>query len=152
MKTLAGLIFFMMAFLVPQPATADMPEPTGNESPDVLAGRKAIQSKDFKSAVGYLSKAVKESPKDADVHNLLGYSYRNVGNFEKSMEHYQTALKLNPNHRSAHEYLGELYLDLNQPANAEKQLQALKRTCPFFGRCAEYEDLKETIEKYKAKK
>jgi hypothetical protein len=41
---------------------------------------------------------------------------------------------------------------MNQPANAEKQLQALKRVCPFFGRCEEYDDLKEAIEKHKAKK
>ena len=35
-------------------------------------------------------------------------------------------LKIDANHRSAQEYLGELYLDMNQPANAEKQLQVLK--------------------------
>lgn len=153
MKSLvSGFLFLVALSLVPCPALADMPEPTGKESPNVLAGRKAIQGKDFKGAVGFLTKAVQESPNDADAHNLLGYSYRNIGNIDKSMEHYQTALKLDPNHRSAHEYLGELYLDMNQLANAEKQLQALKRACPFFGRCAEYEDLKEAIEKHKAKK
>jgi hypothetical protein len=68
------------------------------------------------------------------------------------MEHYQRALKLDANHRSAHEYLGELYLDMNQLANAEKQLAALKKACPFFGKCAEYDDLKEAIDKYKAAK
>jgi hypothetical protein len=45
-----------------------------------------------------------------------------------------------------------LYLDMNQLDNAEKQLQALKKTCPFFGKCEEYEDLKEAIEKFKATK
>jgi hypothetical protein len=38
---------------------------------------------------------------------------------------------------------------MNQPANAEKQLEALKKACPFFGKCAEYDDLKEAIDKYK---
>jgi tetratricopeptide (TPR) repeat protein len=83
---------------------------------------------------------------------MLGYSYRKLGTFDKSMEHYQKALKIDSSHRSAHEYLGELYLDMNQPANAEKQLQELKRACPFFGRCEEYDDLKEAIEKHRAKK
>jgi hypothetical protein len=46
--------------------------------------------------------------------------------------------------------LGELYLDMNQLASAEKQLAALKRACPFFGKCEEYDDLKGAIEKYKA--
>jgi hypothetical protein len=67
------------------------------------------------------------------------------------MEHYQRALKIDANHRSAREYLGELYLDMNQVANAEKELAALKKACPFFGKCEEYDDLKDAIEKHKAK-
>jgi Flp pilus assembly protein TadD len=119
------------------------------ENPNIAAGRKAIEAKDFKSAVGSLTKAVQENPNDADAHTMLGYSYRKLGTFDKSMEHYQKALKIDSNHRSTHEYLGELYLDMNQPANAEIQLQALKKACPFFGKCAEYDDLKEAIDKYK---
>jgi len=135
-------------------ALADMPreKPDKPENPNIVAGRKAIEAKDYKAAVGHLTKAVQEEPKSADAHNMLGYSYRKVGTFDKSMEHYQTALKLDSNHRSAHEYLGELYLDMNQPENAEKQLAALKRACPFFGKCEEYDDLKKAIDGHKAKK
>jgi Flp pilus assembly protein TadD len=134
-------------------ALADLPEPKGKtENANIIAGRKAIEAKDFKAAVGHLTKAVQEEPKNADAHSMLGYSYRKLGTFEKSMEHYQTALKIDSNHRYAHEYLGELYLDMNQPANAEKQLAALKKACPFFGKCEEYDDLKQAIDAYKAKK
>ena len=135
-------------------ALADMPreKPDKPENPNIVAGRKAIEAKDYKAAVGHLTKAVQEEPKNADAHNMLGYSYRKTGVLDKSMEHYQTALKLDSNHRSAHEYLGELYLDMNQPDNAEKQLASLKKACPFFGRCEEYEDLKKAIDGYKAKK
>jgi tetratricopeptide (TPR) repeat protein len=83
---------------------------------------------------------------------MLGYSYRKLGTFDKSMEHYQAALKIDSSHRYAHEYLGELYLDMNQPDNADKQLVALKKACPMFGKCEEYEDLKKAIDTYKAKK
>ncbi len=139
--------------LGPFAARADMPEPKGKaENPNIVAGRKAIEAKDYKAAIGHLTKAVQEEPKNADAHSMLGYSYRKAGIFDKSMEHYRTALKIDSNHRSAHEYLGELYLDLNQPDNAEKQLAALKRACPFFGRCEEYDDLKKAIDAYKAKK
>lgn len=48
--------------------------------------------------------------------------------------------------------MGELYLEMDQLANAEKQLQALSKACPWFGRCEKYDDLKDAIEKYKAKK
>lgn len=121
------------------------------ENSKVVAGRNAIEAKDFKSAVGNLEKAVQEYPNDVDAHTMLAYSYRKLGTFDKSMEHYQKALKIDSNHRSAREYLGELYLDMNQPVNAEKQLQALKKVCPFFGECAEYKDLKDAIDHYKAK-
>jgi Flp pilus assembly protein TadD len=133
-------------------AFADMPEPKKSENPNITAGRKAIEAKDYKAAVGHLTIAVQEEPRNADAHSMLGYSYRKVGTFDKSMDHYQTALKIDSNHRSAHEYLGELYLDMNQLPNAEKQLATLKKACPWFGKCEEFEDLKEAIEKYKAKK
>ena len=139
--------------LAPSIAPADAPEPKARpENPNIVAGRKAMDAKDYKSAVGHFSKAVQELPNDSDAHNLLGFSYRKVGTFDKSMEHYQRALKLDANNRGAHEYLGELYLDLNQPDNAEKQLAALKKACPFFGKCEELEDLKKAIDGYKAKK
>ena len=134
-------------------AFADMPPPKDkNENPNIAAARKSIEAKDFKAAVGQLTKAVQEEPKNADAHSMLGYSYRKLGTFDKSMEHYQTALKIDSSHRSAHEYLGELYLDMDQPDNAEKQLAALKKACPFFGKCEEYEDLKKAVDSYKAKK
>ena len=134
-------------------ARADLPEPKPTPTnPDIEAGRKAIDTKNYKSAVGHLTKAVQASPDDADAHSMLGYSYRKLGTFDKSLEHYQTALKLDSNHRSALEYLGELYLDMNQPGNAERQLAALKKACPLIGKCEEYEDLKRAIDKHKAKK
>ena len=135
-------------------AFADLPAERSEkpENASIAAGRKAIEAKDFKAAVGHLTKAVQEEPKNSGAHNMLGYSYRKVGTFDKSMDHYQTALKLDSNNRSAHEYLGELYLDLNQPENAEKQLVVLKKACPFFGKCEEFDDLKKAIDAYKAKK
>jgi Flp pilus assembly protein TadD len=154
MKTL-GYVFAMVIGLafVQSPALAfdrsDRPKP---QSPALEAGRKAVETKDYKAAIGHLTRAAKETPNDAEVHNLLGYSYRHLGQFDKSLEHYRLALNLDPNHRGAHEYIGELYLQMDQLADAEKQLQALYKACPWFGRCEEYEELKETIGKYKSKR
>ena len=152
-KLLMSMAIVLGLFLAQGRAFADMPEPKSKvENPNMAAGRKAIEAKDFKAAVGHLTKAVQELPNDADAHTMLAYSYRKVGTFDKSMEHYQRALKLDSKHRSAHEYLGELYLDMNQPDNADKQLAALKSACPMFGKCEEFEDLKKAIDGYKAKK
>ena len=154
MKRLSRIITLAVGLVIWQSAAfADLPSPKERpENPNVVAARKAIDAKDFKSAVGHLTKAVQEIPNDADAHSMLGYSYRKVGTFDKSMEHYQKALKIDSNHRYAHEYLGELYLDMNQLDNAEKQLAALKKACPWFGRCEEHDDLKKEIDAYKAKK
>jgi Flp pilus assembly protein TadD len=154
MKSLLGLFVLALSFLLlrPQIAAMDIPDAKTNENPNMEAGRKALEAKDFQAAVGHFSKAVEAEPKSADAHNMLGYSYRKQGTFDKSMESYQRALKLDANHRGAHEYLGELYLEMNQLDNAEKHLVALKRACPWFGKCEEYEDLKKAVDEYKAKK
>ena len=155
MKSLVSVIVLSLGMvLVQSRAFADMPREKDNkpENPNIVAGRKAIDAKDFKGAVGYLTKAVQEEPNNADAQSMLGYSYRKSGTFDQSMELYQRALKIDSNHRSAHEYLGELYLDMDQLDNAEKQLAALKKACPFFGRCEEFDDLKKAIDGYKATK
>lgn len=151
MKSLLMVITLIFVLVFVQGSAFAVLSNEKSEDLNVVAGRKAIEAKDFKSAVGNLNQAVQKNPNDADAQTMLAYSYRKLGAFDKSMEHYQKALKIDANHRSTHEYLGELYLDMNQPRNAEKQLQALKKACPFFGKCPEYDDLKEAIDQYKAK-
>jgi Flp pilus assembly protein TadD len=147
--TLVALVTLVLGLVFTQTqAFADAPAPKP-ESQHLVAARKAIEANDFKSAVGQLTEAVQENPKDVDAHTLLGYSYRKLDKFDKSLEHYRMALKIDSYNRSAQEYLGELYLETNQLPKAEKQLQALKKACPFFGKCEEYNDLKLAVEKYK---
>jgi Flp pilus assembly protein TadD len=149
MKSLFAAITLVLGLgLMQVQAFSALPE-AKPESQNVAAGRQAIEVKDFKSAVENFTRAVQENPRDADAHTMLGYSYRKLGAFDRSMQHYQIALKIDPNHRDAHEYLGELYLKLNQPANAEKELRVLKKACPLLGKCMEYHELKEAINKYK---
>jgi Flp pilus assembly protein TadD len=136
-----GLVFLQVQAFAALPSAAP-------ENPHLVAARDEIRAKDFNRAVADLEQAVQENPKDADAHTMLAYSYRKLGAFEKSMDDYQKALKIDANHRSTHEYLGELYLDINQPDNAERQLQALKKTCPLLGKCSEYNDLKHAIDNY----
>ncbi len=119
-------------------------------SRDFTAGKKAVKAGDYESAARYLTKAAKKDPKNADIQNLLGFSYRKMGNTEKAFEHYNAALRLNPKHRGANEYLGELYLETDQLARAEERLKVLDKACSWG--CEEYDELKEAIKNYKAKK
>jgi Flp pilus assembly protein TadD len=85
--TLAAMILAVGVFTVRAPVFADLPEPKGkSENANIAAGRKSIEAQDFKSAVGHLTKAVQEEPNNADAHSMLGYSYRKLGTFDRSME------------------------------------------------------------------
>ena len=115
---------------------------------DFAAGKKAVDSGDYRTAIKFLAKAVRADPNSADGFNLLGYSYRKLGDVETAFKHYQTALKLDPEHRGANEYIGELYLETGNLAKAEEHLKVLDKAC-FFP-CREYKDLKAAIEAYRA--
>jgi DNA-binding SARP family transcriptional activator len=64
-------------------------------------------------------------------------------------KHYNEALRIDPKHRNAHEYIGEAYLMVNNPAKAKEHLAALDRLC-FFS-CEEFTDLKKAIAAYEAR-
>src|SRR6266508_2901843 len=100
MKSLLTIITLVLDLVFMQASTFAALPKAKPENPNVVAGRKATEAKDFKSAVENLTKAVQENPKDADAHTMLGYSYRKLGTFDKSMEHYQKALKIDSSHRS----------------------------------------------------
>ncbi len=117
-------------------------------SSDYVAGKKAADAGDYAKAVENLKKAVAADPTSADAYNLLGYSYRKLGDTDAAFENYRTALGLNRMHRGAHEYLGELYLEMDNVAEAKKLLQALGKSCTYS--CAEYKELKGEIANYTA--
>ena len=117
---------------------------------DMDAARDAIQKSNWTVAIDHLHKAANRDARNADAHNLLGYSYRKSGNLNLAFKHYTDALKLDPNHRGAHEYIGEAYLLTGNLAKAEEHLKALDRIC-FFS-CEEFRDLRSAVEDYKRAK
>lgn len=114
---------------------------------DLEEGRKAVQAKQWSRAITHLEKALAKDRNNADIHNWLGYSYRNSGNIPKGMDHYNTALKLNPNHRGANEYIGVAYLLQKNKPKAEEHLAKLEQICGKS--CEEYQDLQQAIAKYR---
>lgn len=119
---------------------------------DVLyPAQAAIKAGKYEEAIRLLKEVAVSEPKNADVQNLLGYSHRKLKQFDLALQYYQEALRLEPLHRSANEYLGELYLETGQLAKAEERLRVLEKACPWFWRCEEYDDLKADVEKYKKK-
>ena len=114
---------------------------------DYKSGYDEVSNGNYQLAIKYLLKAAKTSPDNPDVYNLLGLSHRKLDKLEESFIYYNRALKLNPRHLGANEYIGELYLKTNNLQKAEEHMKILDDIC-FFG-CGEYDDLKESIGKYK---
>ena len=115
--------------------------------PDFAAGKRAIADKQWAAAIKVLSSAALRDTRNADIQNELGYAYRNAGQMEQAFAHYERALALNPRHRGAHEYVGEAYLIIGKPAQAELHMKALEAICLLP--CEELVDLKAKIGRYK---
>jgi len=111
----------------------------------------ATAKNDWSEAQAMLRQALARNPDNADYHNLYAYSIRKGPNPDMSLvfKHYNEALRIDPDHRGAHEYLGEAYLMVGNAAKAKEQLSVLDKLC-FFP-CDEYTELKKAIADYEGK-
>jgi Flp pilus assembly protein TadD len=118
--------------------------------PAYANARAMIEAKRYGEAIPLLQQVVAKDPKNADAYNLLGYATRKSGNPNGSLQYYTTALQIDPKHLGANEYIGEAYLMLDKPQQAEQHLARLDQLCVFG--CVEYRTLKAAIADYKAGK
>ncbi len=136
----------MAMALVPALVSANMGG-SGSGDGDVLEpARERIEAGEYRAALKELESLQAEQPGDADIYNLLGYSHRKLGEYEQAERYYKRALSIDPEHRGANEYLGELYLQTNRPELARERLEVLDDAC-FFG-CEEYDELEAAIRAY----
>ena len=112
--------------------------------------RTSIKSNNYEQALKQLQSA--NEVNSADWNNLMGYSLRKKQppDLVSSEKYYQAALKIDPSHRAALEYYGELLLMKKDLPGAEAMLVGLDKVC-LFG-CEEYSDLKASIAQYQGKK
>jgi Flp pilus assembly protein TadD len=114
----------------------------------LAAARSAIQAKQWSVAIDELKKVGDTG--NADWNNLMGYAHRKAKtpDYTAAERYYDEALRLDPKHRGALEYSGELYLILGNLAKAEQRLAALDKVCLLP--CEEYTDLKNAVARFKA--
>jgi Flp pilus assembly protein TadD len=143
----------MAAWVLAAPPVAAEPSETNPDAaardPDYAAGKQAVENRNWPEAARRFQKAAANDPDNPDLQNYLGYSYRNLKQFDLAFKHYKRALGLDPRHRGAHEYIGEAYLMTGDFANAEKHLAALREIC-LLG-CEELGDLEKAVAAYRAK-
>jgi len=133
-------------------AAGDPPPPPERKKDAVLDRyTMASEKQDWRAAAAVLEEGLQKTPNNADYHNLLAYSIRKGANpdMSKVFQHYNEALRIDPKHKQAHEYLGEAYLMVGNLPKAKEHLAQLDKLC-FFG-CSEYSDLKKAIGAYEAK-
>ena len=113
------------------------------EDKRMLKALSFISNKKHRDAVKILTALVADKPDFANAWNYLGFSLRKIGAYERSEKAYLTALRLDPNHRGAHEYLAELYLQTSRRKKALELERSLTRICQYG--CPELDELREVL-------
>ena len=108
--------------------------------------KKLIKNDKHERAIKKLKKAIKEEPDNADIYNYLGFAHRKIGDYDNSKIYYKEALSIQPDHKLALEYQGELFLKLDDVESARSNLVKLKILCPEG--CDELKDLDTAISKH----
>ena len=141
----AGLL---LALTLATAGAADYSGPANATASPLAAARAQIAKQNWSAAVAELKK-VNETG-NADWNNLMGYSLRKgaAPDVAGAEQFYNEALRLDPKHKGALEYSGELYLMTGDLPKAEERLAALDKVCRLP--CEEYTDLKKAVARFKA--
>jgi tetratricopeptide (TPR) repeat protein len=152
---LIGAFLFCASALVhaadsgPAPGPSTSPATTAMPARDNLAAaRGLIAAKRWSAAIEELKRV--NAPENADWNNLMGYSHRKAAapDLPAAERYYEAALRLQPQHRGALEYSGELFLMRGDLPRAEERLAQLNKVCRLP--CEEYTDLKNAVSRFKA--
>jgi tetratricopeptide (TPR) repeat protein len=98
---------------------------------------------DYASAIGQL-KALGQDDR-ADVANLIGYSYRKLGDYKVSQIWYERALKADANHVRTWQYYGLWQIEQGNRDQAQYHLNRIGQTCGTD--CSKYRSLAAALEK-----
>ena len=114
-------------------------------SPRVIATAYATiyDRNDFASAIEQL-KALGHDD-HPNVANLIGYSYRKLGDYKLSQVWYERALKADPNHVLTWNYYGLWQIEQGNRDQAQYHLSRIAAICGTD--CAEYRSLADALEK-----
>ena len=118
------------------------------DDPKFLEGYRAAYTTiydrhDYASAIAQLKALGRDDV--ADVANLIGYSYRKLGDYKVSQAYYERALQADPNHVRTWQYYGLWQLEQGNRESAQYHLGRIKQICGTD--CPEYRSLAAALEK-----
>ena len=144
MKTLTTFILmFSLSFAV----TSALAMGGDDDGPSIKQYETLIEQEKYQEAIDGLNEALAEDADSADLLNLVAYSHRQLKRYDIALNYYLKALEIDPDHRGANEYLGELYLHLGQLDKALERRKVIDADCLFS--CKELKALDAAIEAYR---
>ena len=121
---------------------------SGSGSDALGEAREFITAKRWDEALASLRQV--NDPGNPDWQNLMGYTLRRqkTPDVVAAQKHYDAALRIDPSHRGALAYSGELALMNGNLPVAEQRLARLEKVCA--AKCEEYLNLEDAVRRYKA--
>ncbi len=153
-----GVLAVLAVLAAPARAADTTPEPP---PPPPYAGPAPASAAPLATAQGHIraarwADALAELRKlnldrNADWNNLMGYVLRKqpAPDLDGAQRFYDAALRIDPNHLGALEYVGELALTRKDLPAAEAYLARLQRACGIANPCAPLETLKKAVADFK---
>jgi tetratricopeptide (TPR) repeat protein len=121
-------------------------EEVGNARKDLEDGKAKNAEKKFRRALERCEKAVALDERYHEAWNLLGYTARKTGDYDKAFKAYERCLAIKPDYAPAREYLGEAWLEKGDAKKARDQMVWLER----LGATVELKALKTSYDAYVA--
>ena len=148
MRAVSSKLLMPLLMVMSMAVQAADPTPSVAAHDPLRTAREYIAGKNWTSAIEELKQV--NAVDSADWNNLMGYSQRKAKtpDLPASERFYEAALRIDPQHRGALEYSGELYLVKGDLAKAEQRLATLDRACLLP--CEEYTQLKKAVQRFKA--
>ena len=91
-----------LMFGIPSFAKVTALTPIPSSMQEVIDIKQAVAKEDFKRALTLLDKYLKENPNDEQMYNNRGLVNRNLGNYNKALNDFNTAIKLDKNYYNAY--------------------------------------------------
>lgn len=139
---LAALMALSTFLAVPALAAGTSDGSSATAAASYAEAKAMVDEENFVAALPNLIALTKADAKNADAWNLLGFTYRKLGQLEDSDAAYLTVLSINPDHLGALEYQGELFITTGKLDEAKANLAKLQALC---GTCEQAQDLEAAL-------
>ncbi len=129
------------AVVPPRAAEAETPQP------NLVAGVRALEARDFEAAVRQLERAIVADPKSSEAYFRLGQSHRGLGDLDRALKYMRLALQIEPNNFPALSERGDTLLAAGKVEEARAALADLESRCGET--CPESQSLQKAIDAHK---